>query len=81
MKGVGTRNSRGPAAVGRFGEFDGGKEGTMRLDERLEYLLRAAMRAERNGDLRVAQALRRMAEDIRPIDRSLTLPLRKVSAA
>jgi hypothetical protein len=53
----------------------------MRLDERLEYLLRAAMRAERNGDLRVAQALRRMAEDIRPIDRSLTLPLRKVSAA
>lgn len=44
----------------------------MSLEQRLEFLLRAAQRAERNGDLQVARALRRMAEDIRPIDRSLT---------
>ena len=45
----------------------------MSLEQRLEYLLRAALRAEREGDLRVAFTLRRMAEDTRPIDRSLTL--------
>lgn len=45
----------------------------MRLEARLDYLLKAALRAERNGDLRLARALRRMAEDIRPIDRALTL--------
>jgi len=45
----------------------------MSLDERLDYLMRAAMRAERNGDYRVARALRRMAQDIQPIDRRLTL--------
>ena len=44
----------------------------MRTEQRLEYLLRAAQRAERNGDLHVARALRRMAEDVRPIDESLT---------
>ena len=44
----------------------------MRPEQRLEYLLRAAQRAERNGDLDVARALRRMADDIRPIDKSLT---------
>lgn len=44
----------------------------MRPEQRLEYLLRAAQRAERNGDLHVARALRRMADDIRPIDKSLT---------
>lgn len=44
----------------------------MKPEQRLEYLLRAAQRAERNGDLEVARALRRMADDIRPIDRALT---------
>ena len=45
----------------------------MRLEQRMEYLLRAALRAEQNGQHQVARALRRMAEDTRPIDRSLTL--------
>lgn len=45
----------------------------MSTEQRLEYLLRAALRAERNGEYRIARSLRRMAADIRPIDRSLTL--------
>jgi hypothetical protein len=45
----------------------------MSLEQRLEYLLKAALRAERDGELRIARILRRMAEDTRPIDRSLTL--------
>lgn len=44
----------------------------MRMEQRLDFLLRAAQRAERNGDHEVARALRRMAEDVRPIDRALT---------
>lgn len=44
----------------------------MSPEQRVEYLLRAAQRAERNGEPDVARALRRMAEDIRPIDRALT---------
>lgn len=44
----------------------------MSLQQRMDYLLRAAQRAERNGEHQVARALRRMAEDIRPIDRALT---------
>lgn len=47
----------------------------MSLEQRLEYLLRAADRAERNGEYRVARSLRRMAADTRPIDRTLTLPV------
>jgi len=47
----------------------------MSLEQRLNYLLRAALRAERNGDTRLARSLRRMAEDIRPIDRALTLAI------
>ena len=45
----------------------------MSVEQRLEYLLRAALRAERNGDERIARSLRRMAQDIQPIDRALTL--------
>ena len=45
----------------------------MSLEQRQEYLLKAAVRAERNGEYRVARSLRRMAADTRPIDRSLTL--------
>ena len=44
----------------------------MSLEQRREFLLRAAERAERNGETEVAKALRRMAADVRPIDRSLT---------
>lgn len=47
----------------------------MSLEQRMEYLLAAALRAERNGEYRVARSLRRMAADIRPIDRSLTLAI------
>lgn len=53
----------------------------MSLEQRLEYLLRAAVRAERNGEYRVARSLRRMADDIRPIDRSLTLAVSDAPAA
>lgn len=45
----------------------------MSLEQRLEYLLKAAVRAERNGEYRIARALRRMAADTRPIDPGLTL--------
>lgn len=45
----------------------------MRLEARLDYLLKAALRAERDGDTRLARVLRRMAEDIRPIDPARTL--------
>jgi hypothetical protein len=51
----------------------------MSLEQRLNYLLKAALRAEHNGDHRLARSLRRMAEDIRPIDRSLTLALAETS--
>ncbi|MDX1674583.1 MAG: hypothetical protein R3314_07315 [Longimicrobiales bacterium] len=47
----------------------------MSLEQRQEYLLRAAARAERNGEYRVARALRRMAADTRPIDQALTLAI------
>ena len=47
----------------------------MGLEQRAAFLLRAALRAEQNGEHQVARSLRRMAEDIRPIDRSLTLAL------
>ena len=53
----------------------------MSMDERLDYLIRAAIRAERNGEYRVARALRRMARDIQPIDRSLTLAFTEAEAA
>ncbi|MFO7893631.1 MAG: hypothetical protein R6U63_07855 [Longimicrobiales bacterium] len=53
----------------------------MSFDERFDYLIRAALRAERDGEYRVARALRRMARDIQPIDRSLTLTVREVVAS
>jgi hypothetical protein len=47
----------------------------MTVDERIRFLLRAATRAEDEGNERMARNFRRMAEDARPIaggDRSLT---------
>jgi len=41
---------------------------TMNLEERLGFLLRTAIRAEGDGDLRIARLFRRMAEDMRPIE-------------
>ncbi|MCG6955106.1 MAG: hypothetical protein LJF04_03865 [Gemmatimonadetes bacterium] len=40
----------------------------MTMDERIRFLLRAATRAEGEGDERVARNFRRMAEDARPVD-------------
>lgn len=39
----------------------------MSVEERIRYLLRAALRAEGEGDSRVATTLRRMAEEARPL--------------
>lgn len=50
-------------------------------EQRISYLLSAARRAERHGELHVARALRRMAEDCRPIDRALTLSVAEVETA
>lgn len=49
----------------------------MGLEKRMEYLLRAALRAEQNGEHRIARSLRRMAEDTRPIDVATTITLRE----
>jgi len=38
----------------------------MNNDERIGFLLRAAARAERDGNHRIAGVFRRMAEDARP---------------
>jgi hypothetical protein len=57
-----------------------GRRGIMSQEKRRQYLLRAALRAERDGDYRVARSLRRMADDILPIDRARTLALDKLPA-
>jgi hypothetical protein len=46
----------------------GREEGDMSVEQRVGYLLKAALRAERNGEYRVARTLRRMADDILPLD-------------
>ena len=40
----------------------------MSMDERIRFLLRAASRAEGEGDERAARIFRRMAEDARPLE-------------
>lgn len=40
----------------------------MSVEDRIRYLLRAALRAEREGSERAARSLRRMAEDARPLE-------------
>jgi hypothetical protein len=44
-------------------------------DSRIEYLLRAAARAEREGNARLAAILKRMAEELRPVDGASTPPI------
>lgn len=39
----------------------------MGMEERVRFLLRAARRAENEGDERIAHAFRRMAEESRPL--------------
>ncbi|MBW3535223.1 MAG: hypothetical protein KY453_08425 [Gemmatimonadetes bacterium] len=46
----------------------------MGIEDRIRYLLRAARRAEIEGDDRVAQALRRMADEAGPAGPALDLP-------
>lgn len=38
----------------------------MSVEERILYLMRAALRAEREGAAKVARSLRRMADGLRP---------------
>lgn len=40
----------------------------MSVEERIGFLLKAAGRAEREGAVRAARALRRMAEEARPLE-------------
>ena len=40
----------------------------MNVEERVRYLLRAATRAEGEGNLQIAHNFRRMAEEVRPLD-------------
>lgn len=47
----------------------------MRMEERIRYLLRAALRAEGEGDRKVAEALRRMADEARPAEEALSTPI------
>ena len=46
---------------------------TMRMDERVRFLLRTAIRVEGQGDLRIAGLFRRMAEDMRTGEGALLL--------
>lgn len=46
----------------------------MSMDERIRYLLRAATRAEGEGDQKTARIFRRMAEEARPLDASELIP-------
>lgn len=39
----------------------------MSIEERIHYLLQAAMRAECEGESRIARTLRRMADEARPV--------------
>lgn len=42
----------------------------MSVETRIRYLLQAATRAEDDGDVKVAQLFRRMADDARPVEGS-----------
>lgn len=39
----------------------------MSIDERVRHLLKAALRAESEGQFRIARTLRRMADEARPL--------------
>jgi hypothetical protein len=45
----------------------------MRVDERVRFLMRAAIRKEEQGDSRIASLFRRMAEDMRAGESALLL--------
>jgi len=45
----------------------------MKWDERIWLMLRAASRAEGDGDQKIARLFRRMAQDARPLNVSVVL--------
>ena len=51
---------------GRFAERE--QEVDMSIEDRIQYLLQAASRAEGEGEARIAEMLRRMAEEARPLE-------------
>jgi hypothetical protein len=56
-----------------FGSVTGKTTMMMKVDERVRFLLRTAIRAEGQGDLRIAHLFRRMAEDMRTGEGALVL--------
>lgn len=46
----------------------------MSTESRVAYLLKAAARAEREGNARLADILRKMAQELSPADLGLNLP-------
>lgn len=48
-----------------FGSTEAGMTMMMNVEERIRFLLRTAIRAEGEGDQRIANLFRRMAEDLR----------------
>ena len=62
----------GRGGVG-FGSVSGTTTTMTRVDERVRFLLRTAIRAEGQGDLRIADLFRRMAEDLRTGEGALAL--------
>jgi hypothetical protein len=46
----------------------------MSIESRVNYFLRAADRAEREGNLRLASILRKMADELGPTELGLSLP-------
>jgi hypothetical protein len=46
----------------------------MSTESRVAYLLKAAARAEREGNVRLADILRKMAEELSPADLGLSFP-------
>lgn len=70
---VGSRCEGTTRGVG-FGSACGTMKTTMmRADERVRFLLRTAIRVEGQGDLRIADLFRRMAEDMRTGEGALLL--------
>ena len=46
----------------------------MSAESRIDYLLRAAARAEREGSVRLATILKKMAEELQPAERLASSP-------
>ena len=53
----------------------------MGVESRVKYLLRAAERADREGNVRLATILRKMAAELRPADETPAAPPFSFSAS